>query len=82
MTEFEAIYELKEIRERGPRVTVRIRGLAEHLIAFNRPKIYCDPDSVAQTASALAFQPVIESEQRKSLRNRWRGLWSLRKRAD
>jgi hypothetical protein len=82
MSEFEAVYQLKQIRERGPRVTIRIRGLAAHMIAFNRAKIYTDPDSVAATASALAFQPLIESAQPKSFLSRWRGLWRVRNRTN
>jgi hypothetical protein len=75
----ELVYELKEVRVRGPRVTVRIRGLADYLLAFNRPKIYSDPQRVAETASALSFYPVLESEPRKSFLSRWRGFWRVGK---
>jgi hypothetical protein len=66
--------EPETIRSRGPRVRVRIHGLAEHLVMFNARKIYTDPQRVAQTASTLSFQPVLETEPPKSFLSRWRGF--------
>jgi hypothetical protein len=44
--------ELKTLRQRGPRVHIRIRFLLEYLTFFNRPKIYMKRDEATRRAQA------------------------------
>jgi hypothetical protein len=67
--------ELQTLRSRGPHVQIRIKGLREYLVHFNRPKVYLNDQSAAALRPTAAFYPVLDSGARKSLRTRLAGLW-------
>ena len=72
MTEFQ--FEIQTLRERGPRVSIKIPGLREYLQFFNRPKIYSD-DSRAILPPSNRFNYGIESAPPKTTRERLKAVW-------
>ena len=69
---------LQTLRERGPRVNIRIPGLREYLIHFNGPKTYQDHDSRHARGATNRFNYGIESTPPKTFSKRLREfLWPI-----